>query len=110
MVVSELSSKFCYVFLTAPRQQVELQDHYCTQSILQPVWKPWILILARGPIITFHLFLKFLNLFKFTYLKVFLVQKKIPCFLFHLFSDLPLQKDTRTKGILPMFFYDLHRG
>jgi len=40
--MSDPASKFWYVFLTAQIQQVELHDHYCTRSILQPLQKHWI--------------------------------------------------------------------
>lgn len=46
--MADPASKFCYVFLMSPVQQAERRDHYCTQSIIQPVRKHWILILGQG--------------------------------------------------------------
>lgn len=81
--MSDLPSKFLYVFLMAPMQQIELQDHHCTQSILQTVWKPSILILHQGSYLQLYNFLFFS---KFTYLEGFLVQKKytVSCLIFFL--------------------------
>lgn len=119
--MADPASKFCYVFLTSPVQQVELHDHYCTQSVLQPVWKHWILILGQGSqyhlcnLMVILIFLK--NFSKFTYLKVFLVQQITWYFLPHFFFGQPLQTDNQNWTVclkVPMYstilLCELHRG